>query len=185
MIIALLGGGLPSSLLGLLSRSFRRSALSFISIWNNSSGRKRGRCHQAYVSGIGTPDSGLSPVTQSCLTRCDPTDCSMPGLPVHHPLPEPTQTHVHQAGDAIPPSNPLSSPSSFGLVESGHPSISSSAVPISLWTSGVESRQEEETANSGSGGGGRGGVCPSLQGWIVRQDGGGHPNAHVLASWSC
>ena len=37
--------------------------------------------------------------------------CSMPGLPVHHQLPEPTQTHVHWVSDAIPPSNPLSSPS--------------------------------------------------------------------------
>ena len=37
----------------------------------------------------------LSPVAQSCLTLCDPVDCSMPGLPVHHQLPELTQTHVH------------------------------------------------------------------------------------------
>ena len=40
-----------------------------------------------------------------------PTDCSMPGLPVHHQLPEFTQTHVHRVGDAIQPSHPLSSPS--------------------------------------------------------------------------
>ena len=40
-----------------------------------------------------------------------PMDCSMPGLPVHHQLPELTQTHVHQVGDAIKPSHPLSSPS--------------------------------------------------------------------------
>ena len=37
----------------------------------------------------------FSPVTQSCLTLCDPMDCSMPGLPVHHQLLELTQTHVH------------------------------------------------------------------------------------------
>ena len=37
----------------------------------------------------------FSSVTQSCLTVCDPMDCSMPGLPVHHQLPEFTQTHVH------------------------------------------------------------------------------------------
>ena len=41
----------------------------------------------------------------------DPMDCSMPGLPVHHQLPELTQTHVLQVGDAIQPSHPLSSPS--------------------------------------------------------------------------
>ena len=50
-------------------------------------------------------------VTQSCLTLCDPMDCSTPGFPVHHQLPDLAQTHVHQVGDAIQPSHPLSSPS--------------------------------------------------------------------------
>ena len=50
-------------------------------------------------------------VTQSCPTLCDPTNRSMPGLPVHHQLPEFTQTHVHRVSDAIQPSHPLSSPS--------------------------------------------------------------------------
>ena len=50
-------------------------------------------------------------VTQSCLTLCNPMDCSTPGLPVHHQLPKFTQTHVHWVGDAIQPSCPLSSPS--------------------------------------------------------------------------
>ena len=49
----------------------------------------------------------FSSVAQSCLTLCDPVDCSMPGLPVHHQLPEFTQTHVHWVGDAIQPSHPL------------------------------------------------------------------------------
>ena len=53
----------------------------------------------------------FSSVTQSCLTLCDPMDCSTPGFPVHHQLPENTQTHVHWVGDAIQPSHPLSSPS--------------------------------------------------------------------------
>ena len=53
----------------------------------------------------------FSSVTQSFATLCDPMDCSMPGLPVDHQLPESTQTHVHQVGDAIQPSHPLSSPS--------------------------------------------------------------------------
>ena len=44
-------------------------------------------------------------------THCDPMDCSMPGFPVHHQLPEPAQTQVHWVGDAIQPSHPLSSPS--------------------------------------------------------------------------
>ena len=53
----------------------------------------------------------FSSVTQTCLTLCDPMNCSMPGLPVHHQLPESTQTHVHWVGDAIQPSYPLLSPS--------------------------------------------------------------------------
>ena len=53
----------------------------------------------------------FSSVAQSCLTLCDPMDCSTPGLPVHHQLPELTQTHVHRVGDAIQPSHPLLSPS--------------------------------------------------------------------------
>ena len=53
----------------------------------------------------------FSSVTQSCPTLWDPMDCSMPGLPVHHQLPEFTQTHVHWVGDAIQPSHSLSSPS--------------------------------------------------------------------------
>ena len=56
-------------------------------------------------------DAQLSSVTQSCLNLCDPMDCSTPGLPVHHQLPEFTQTHVHWVGDAIQPSHPLLSPS--------------------------------------------------------------------------
>ena len=50
-------------------------------------------------------------VTQSCLTLCEPMNRSTPDLPVHHQLPEFTQTHVHQVGDAIQPSHPLLSPS--------------------------------------------------------------------------
>ena len=53
----------------------------------------------------------VSSVTQSCPTLCNPMNQSTPGPPVHHQLPESTQTHVHQVGDAIQPSHPLSSPS--------------------------------------------------------------------------
>ena len=53
----------------------------------------------------------FSSVAQSCLTLCDPMNRSTPGLPVHHQLPEFTQTHVHRVRDAIQPSHPLSSPS--------------------------------------------------------------------------
>ena len=53
----------------------------------------------------------FSSVTQSCLTLCDPMDCSTLGFPAHHQLPEFTQTHVHWVSDATQPSHPLSSPS--------------------------------------------------------------------------
>ena len=53
----------------------------------------------------------FSSVSQLCLTLCNTMESSMPGSPVHHQLPEPTQTHVQHIGDAIQPSHPLSSPS--------------------------------------------------------------------------
>jgi len=59
----------------------------------------------------------FSSVTQSCLILCNPMDCSRPGFPVHHQLPELAQTYVHWVGDAIQPSHPLSSlsPPAFNL----------------------------------------------------------------------
>ena len=65
-------------------------------------------------------DAKFSSVTQSCLTLCDPMNRSTPGLPVHHQLPESTQTHVHCVSDAIQPSHPLSSPSLPALNLSQH-----------------------------------------------------------------
>ena len=53
----------------------------------------------------------FSSVAQSCPTLCDPMNRSTPGLPVHHQLPQFTETHVHRVSDAIQPSHPLSSPS--------------------------------------------------------------------------
>ena len=50
-------------------------------------------------------------LAQSCPTLCDPMNCSTPGLPVHHQLPEFTETDVHRVSDAIQQSHPLSSPS--------------------------------------------------------------------------
>ena len=56
-------------------------------------------------------------------TLCDPMNCSTPGLPVQHQLPEFTQTHVHRVSDAIQPSYPLSSSSSPALNPSQHQSL--------------------------------------------------------------
>ena len=65
----------------------------------------------------------LVSVTQSCPILGHPTDCSTPGLPVHHHLPEFAQTHVHQVSDAIQPSHPLSSPSPPAPNPSQHQSL--------------------------------------------------------------
>ena len=62
----------------------------------------------------------FSSVAQLCPTLCDPIDCSMPGFPVHHQLPEFTQTHVHWVGDAIQASHLLLSPSPPTLNFSQH-----------------------------------------------------------------
>ena len=78
-----------------------------------------------------TPGSGRSggchccscSVVQSCPTLFDPVDCSTPGLPVHHQLPESTQTHVHRVGDAIQPFHPLLSPSPPAFNLSQHQSL--------------------------------------------------------------
>ena len=61
-------------------------------------------------------DMFFSSITQSCPTLCDPMNCSIPGLPVHHQLPESTQTHVHWVGDAIQRSHSLLSPSAPALI---------------------------------------------------------------------
>ena len=62
----------------------------------------------------------LGSVARSYPTPCDPMDCSTPGLPVHHQLPKPTQTHVHCVGDAIQQLHPLLSPSPLAFNLSQH-----------------------------------------------------------------
>ena len=62
----------------------------------------------------------FSSVSQSCLTLCDPMDCSTPGFPIHHELMQFTQTHMHRVGDAIQPSRLLLSPSPPALNPSQH-----------------------------------------------------------------
>ena len=72
-------------------------------------------CGILYISSV-----QFSSVAQSCPTLCNPMDRSMPSLPVHHQLPEFTQTHVLHVDDAIQPSHPLSSPFSPALNLSQH-----------------------------------------------------------------
>ena len=75
------------------------------------------------VCGIQFPAVHCCSVAKSCPTPCDPMNCSMPGFPVLHYLPEFAQTHVHWICDAIQPSHPLSSPSPLALNLSQHQSL--------------------------------------------------------------
>ena len=75
----------------------------------------------------------FSSVAQLCATLCDPMNCSTPGLPVHHQLPEFTQTHVHRVSDAIQPSHPLSSPSPPAPNPSQHQSLSNESTLCMRW----------------------------------------------------
>ena len=87
--------------------------LSRITIWSSNSAswgiprRNKGKDSKKYLY----THISVSSVAQSYLTLWDPMDCSTPGLPVHHKLPEPTQAHVQWVGDAIQLSHPLSAPS--------------------------------------------------------------------------
>ena len=107
----------------------------------------------------------FSSVFQSCLTLCNPMNRSTPGLPVHHQLPEFTQTHIHQVGDAIQPSHPLLSPSPPALNLSQHQfssaQFSRSVVSNSLWP------HESQRARP---------PCPSPTPGV-------HSNSHPLSQW--
>ena len=123
------------------------SIITWLSLTNLSSNYRQRRLTQATRSNTKCMPIGLkshdtenqnkfqfgsvwfSSVTQSCLTLCDPMNRSMPGLPVHHQLPEFTQTHVHwlshsdSVSGAIQPSHPLSSPSPPAPNPSQHQSL--------------------------------------------------------------
>ena len=88
---------------------------------NQNAGPGEKRCGLARMVGLSVQ---FSSVPQSCPTLCDPMDCSRPELPVNHQLLEFTQARVHQVGDAIQPSHPLSSPSPPALNLSQHQGLS-------------------------------------------------------------
>ena len=80
-------------------------------------------------------------VAQSCLTLCNPMDCSTSGFPVHHQLPELAQTHVYQVGDALQPSHPPSSPSPPAFSLSQHQGLFQwvgSSYQVAKWRQKVE-----------------------------------------------
>ena len=76
---------------------------------------------------------GISSVAQPCPALCNAMDCSKPGFPVHHQLPDYTQTHDHRAGDAIQPSQPRSSPSPPVFNLSQHPGLSNESILCIRW----------------------------------------------------
>uniref|UniRef100_A0A8B9XTZ7 Reverse transcriptase domain-containing protein n=1 Tax=Bos mutus grunniens TaxID=30521 RepID=A0A8B9XTZ7_BOSMU len=90
-------------------------------------GRRRGRQRMRWLGGItdsmNIRSDQIRSVAQSCLTLCNLMNHSTPGLPVHHQLPEFTETHVHQVSNAIQPSHPLSSPSPPAPNPSQHQSL--------------------------------------------------------------
>ena len=77
--------------------------------------------------------SQFSSVAQLCPTLCDPMDCSTPGFPVHHQLPELAQTQVHRVSDTIQPSHPLSSPFPPAFHLSQHQGLSNESVLRVTW----------------------------------------------------
>ena len=79
-------------------------------------------CHSAYLTYMQSTVK-FSSVDQSCPTLCDTMNPTTPGIPVHHQLPEFTQTHVHRVSDAIQPSHPLSSPSPTAPNPAQHQSL--------------------------------------------------------------
>ena len=82
------------------------TTISLVTLCHHSKLLQYCRLHPPYWTSV-----QFSSVSQSCPTLCDPMNRSTPGLPVHHQLPEFTQTHVHRVSDALQPSHPLSSPS--------------------------------------------------------------------------
>ena len=97
-------------------RDLKRSV--FIPIPNKGNAKECSNYHTIALISV-----QFSSVAQSCPTLCNPMNRSMPGLPVHHQLPEFTQTHIHRVSDAIQPSHPLSSSSPPALNPSQHQSL--------------------------------------------------------------
>ena len=91
--------------------------------WLQSMGSQRVRYNGATKAQHSTDIIQIRSVPQSCPTLCDPMNCNTPGLPVHHQLPEFTQTHIHRVSDAMQPSCPRLSPSPPAPNPSQHQSL--------------------------------------------------------------
>ena len=104
-------------------KSINSSALSFLTSHLNT--------HSGSLPQI--RNKLFSSVTQSCPTLCDPLDCSIPGFPVHHQLPELAQTQVHQVSDIIQPFHLLSSPSPPAFNPSQHQGLFNESILHNWW----------------------------------------------------
>ena len=103
-----------------LDKLFIILEISFSYLWDRNNDTHTGGLFQEFNNEHISTSVQFSSVTQSCPTLCNPMDCSIPGLPVYHQLPEFTQIHGHWVGDAIQPSNPLLAPSPPSLNLSQH-----------------------------------------------------------------
>ena len=90
-------------------------------------------CFISYCLTASEASVQFSSVTQSCLTLCNPMDCSTPGFPIHHQLPEFTHTHVNWVSYAIQPSHALSSPSPPAPNPSQHQGLSNESSVCIRW----------------------------------------------------
>jgi len=134
-----------------------------LGIWNAAGQMLIEFCQESSVQ--------FSSVAQSCLTLCDPMNCSMPGLPDHHQLPEFTQTHIHWVSDAIQPSHPLLFPSPPAPNPSQHQSLFqwvNSSHEVAGWHHWLNGCESEWTLGVGDGQGGL--VCCDSWGRRVRYD---------------
>ena len=113
---------------------------------------------QCIITILGQHSVQFSSVAQSCPTLCNPMYCSTPGLPVHHQLPEFTQTRIHRVTDAIQPSHPHSSPSSSAPNPSQHQSIFqwvnsshevAKVLKFQLWHHSFQSNQRVDLLQNG------------------------------------
>ena len=87
--------------------SFRMDWLDLLAVQGTPRSLLQHRSSKASIIWFVSGSVQFNSVAQSCLTLCNPMDCSMPGFPVHHQLSELAQTHVHRVSDAIQPSHPL------------------------------------------------------------------------------
>ena len=103
--------------------TFQETQMEALRLFWPSFKRHESYFHHVLLSIVIFSSVQFSSVTQSCPTLCDPMDCSTPGLPVYHQLPEFTQTHVRWVSDAIQPSHSLLSPSPPAFNPSQHHSL--------------------------------------------------------------